>query len=106
MGKIRIMKKNDEYSSEYEIGDVLKQPEPGMAAFILLEKQEGRYLWIKKNTWKLIQNRRAKKRFPPEIFRKEILYSILKESGFQKKLQNISIRYWHLHNTQKQENVW
>ena len=47
--KIKIVKKTDEYSSEYQIGDILRLREPGTEECTLLGKQEFRFLWIERN---------------------------------------------------------
>ncbi len=31
MAKIRVIKKNDDYSMDYQVGDILEVTEPGMA---------------------------------------------------------------------------
>ena len=35
MRRIRIIKKNDEYTSEYQVGDIFRSPGHGMAGFTL-----------------------------------------------------------------------
>lgn len=47
--KIKIVKKTDEYSSEYQIGDILRLRAPGTEECTLLGKQEFRFLWIERN---------------------------------------------------------
>ena len=39
MSRIRIIKKNDEYSQEYEVGDVLRQKEPGTGSSYFRENR-------------------------------------------------------------------
>ena len=58
MRRIRIIKKNDEYSQEYEVGDVFGQKEPGTGEFIFPGEPEFRYLWIKRSIQNLDQNQR------------------------------------------------
>ena len=59
MPRVRIIKKNDEYSSEYEI--FLKSQEPGTAAYTLRENPGFRFLWTRTNIWNWIQKHRSKK---------------------------------------------
>lgn len=49
MSRIRIVKKNDEYTSEYQVGDLFEIQAPGMEASILWENQVRLFLWIKRN---------------------------------------------------------
>ena len=49
MSRIRIIKKNDEYSQEYEVEMFLRQKEPGTGEFIFPGEPEFRYLWIKRS---------------------------------------------------------
>ena len=50
MSRIRIVKKNDEYTSEYQVGEsVCRLQAPGMEASILWENQVRLFLWIKRN---------------------------------------------------------
>lgn len=49
MSRIRIVKKNDEYTSEYQVGICLRLQAPGMEASILWENQVRLFLWIKRN---------------------------------------------------------
>ena len=61
MPRVRIIKKNDEYSSEYDLGDNLKSQEPGTAAYTLRENPGFRFLWTRMNIWNWTQNHRSKK---------------------------------------------
>ena len=58
MRRIRIIKKNDEYSQEYEVEMFLRQKEPGTGEFIFPGEPEFRYLWIKRSIQNLDQNQR------------------------------------------------
>lgn len=49
MNKIKIIKKNDEYSSEYQIGDTFEIEAPGTVVSILSERPAHRFLLIKMN---------------------------------------------------------
>ena len=56
MSRIRIIKKNDEYTSEYDIGDIFEVEAPGTAASILQENSACRFLLTRKNIWNWIRN--------------------------------------------------
>ena len=49
MSRIKIVKKNDEYTSEYQVGDLFEITGTGMEASILWENQVRLFLWIKRN---------------------------------------------------------
>lgn len=53
MSKVKIIKKNDEYSLEYNIGDICEVTGTwyGMVVCISQESLEYRYLWIRKSIW-------------------------------------------------------
>ena len=53
MPRVRIIKKNDEYSSEYDLG--------GTAAYTLRENPGFRFRWTRMNIWNWTQNHRSKK---------------------------------------------
>lgn len=46
MSKIRIVKKNDDYSSEYAVGDVFETTGTWYGGVNIYGKQVCRYLWI------------------------------------------------------------
>ena len=58
MRRIRIIKKNDEYSQEYEVGDVFETEGTWYGEFIFPGEPEFRYLWIKRSIQNLDQNQR------------------------------------------------
>ena len=91
---------------KYEIGDVFETTGTWYGGVHIVGKTGVPVSLDKRDTWNLIQNLESKEEISTRDIQAGDMYSILKENGFQKKLQNISIRYWHLHNTQKQENVW
>ena len=49
MSRIRIVKKNDEYTSEYQVGDLFEITGTWYEASILWENQVRLFLWIKRN---------------------------------------------------------
>ena len=59
MPRVRIIKKNDEYSSEYDLGDIFEIT--GTAAYTLRENPVFRFLWTRMNIWNWTQNHRSKK---------------------------------------------
>lgn len=107
MGKIRIMKKNDEYSSEYEVGDIFEITGTWYGGVHILGKTGVPVSLDKEEYMELNTEPESKEEeISTRDIQEAILCSILKESGFQKRLQNIFIRYWHLHNIQKQGKGW
>ena len=64
MSRIRIIKKNDEYSSEYEVGDIFEIQGHGTAASISRGNPAFRSLWIKESirSWTQNPNRRQKRK--------------------------------------------
>ena len=49
MSRIRIVKKNDEYTSEYQVGDLFEITGTWYGGVILWENQVRLFLWIKRN---------------------------------------------------------
>lgn len=60
MDKIKIIKKNDEYSSEYQIGDTFKIEGTWYVVFISSAKPAHRFLLIKMSIFIWMQIRKIK----------------------------------------------
>lgn len=106
MGKIRIMKKNDEYSSEYEIGDVFETTGTWYGGVHIVGKTGVPVSLDKEEYVEINTEPESKEEISTRDIQEGDIVQHFKREWVSEKLQNISIRYWHLHNTQKQENVW
>ena len=100
MSRIRIINKNDEFNSDYDIGD--------MAAYMSKENPEYRSRWTKTSMSSLIlnRNRPQKNRKYRETYVSAISCSILRGNGFLLKHRNICIRYSLSRSTQKPVKDW
>ena len=113
MNKIKIIKKNDEYSSEYQIGDTFKIEGTWYGGVHIIAKT-GRLPQHK--PVRLSQKHHLLLRFlpiPKKIMQNPSMKSMLaiscaisKENGYQKRAPNISTRYWLLLNIPKQTKSW
>ena len=100
MAKIRIIKKNNDCSMEYEVGDICEVTGTCMAASTSMAVPESRFPLIKKNIWNSTQNQKnltaqkmkAHRNHRNTIFMQATLYSISKENGYPRILTNISIK--------------
>lgn len=61
MPRVRIIKKNDEYSSEYDLGDIFEITGIWYGGYTLRENPVSRSLWTRTNIWNWTQNRRSKR---------------------------------------------
>ena len=129
MNKIKIIKKNDEYSSEYQIGDTFKIEGTWYGgvhiigktgAPVSLDKDEYIYLDAdpenKIDSSSVISHPESSAStlpIPKKITQNPSIKSMLaiscaisKENGYQKRAPNTSTRYWLLLNIPKQTKSW
>ena len=136
MNKIKIIKKNDEYSMEYEVGDIFEPTGTWYGGVhisgksgvpVSLEKEE--YIELgTKNTEPELPLEEGTERdiyegdnvplitislrtflqweFRSEIFMRGTLSVILRENGYHRRPQNIFTRCWLLQATQKPGSAW
>lgn len=104
MSKVRIIKKNDEYTLEYQVGDICEVTGTWYGGVhiigksgvpVSLDKEE----YVELDTEPEIKEEIVEK----EIFVWEILCSTLKESGCHGRLRNIYIKCLRLHTIRRQE---
>ena len=100
MAKIRIIKKNNDCSMEYEVGDIC-EVDRYLDGGVHINGRSGIPVsLIKKNIWNSTQNRKnltVRKmktlwKHRNTIFMQATLYSISKENGYPRILPNISIK--------------
>ena len=120
MNKIKIIKKNDEYSSEYQIGDTFKIEGTWYGgvhiigktgAPVSLDKDE--YIYLDANPENKAASTSVILPIPKKITQNPSMKSMLaiscaisKENGYQKRAPNTSTRYWLLLNIPKQTKSW
>ena len=61
MPRVRIIKKNDEYSSEYDLGDIFEITGTWYGGVHIRENPGFRFRWTRMNIWNWTQNHRSKK---------------------------------------------
>ena len=61
MPRVRIIKKNDEYSSEYDLGDIFEITGTWYGGVHIEGKSGVPVRWTRMNIWNWTQNHRSKK---------------------------------------------
>lgn len=98
--KIRIVKKNDEYNSEYEVGDVFEVTGTWYGGVHIIGKT-GVPVSLDKDEYAELGKEPDTPLTPAGIYRSATLFSILKERGCPQTHPNICTKYWPLPNIRK-----
>ena len=107
MSRVRIIKKNDEYTSEYQVGDIFQITGTWYGGVHIVGKS-GIPVSLDREEYMELDTEPEPKE--EETVRRDIregaLYSTLSGNGYQSIQQNICIRYLRLPSTQRQERSW
>lgn len=107
MSRVRIIKKNDEYTSEYQVGDIFQITGTWYGGVHIVGKS-GIPVSLDREEYMELDTEPE----PEEeetvrgISERGTLYSTLSGNGYQSTQQNICIRYLRLPSTQRRERSW
>lgn len=108
MSRIRIIKKNDEYTSEYDIGDIF-EVEGTWYGGVHITGKTGVPISLDREEYMELDTEPEPEPMPEELqrdIRPGDIVRHLKESGFPRKLQNICTKSLLLPSIRKQEKCW
>ena len=131
MKQVKIIKKKDDYTMEYEVGDICKvtgtwyggvhiEGKTGIPVsidrdeYVELDEQERPvndtaktvHSELKHEARSLRQMNQMRKMFRKETLKLEISFVILSGSGYLRRVQSICIRFLLLHSIRRMERSW
>ena len=95
MKQVKIIKKKDDYTMEYEVGDICKVTGTWYGG-----------VHIEGKTGIPVQMNQMRKMFRKETLKLEISFVILSGSGYLRRVQSICIRCLLLHSIQRMVRSW
>ena len=105
MSRIRIIKKNDEYTSEYEIGDIFNV-EGTWYGGVHITGKSGVPVSLDKEEYQELDTEPEPEIEEEELQRDICVGDIVHGNGYPLKLRNICIKYLPSHSIRKPVNVW
>ena len=111
MPRVRIIKKNDEYSSEYDLGDIFEITGT-LYGGVHIEGKSGVPVSLDKDEYMELDTEPQEQKNPAvgEVPERDIfvgdICNILNGSGCLLKLRNTYTRFWHLRSIRRRERSW
>ena len=101
MKQVKIIKKKDDYTMEYEVGDICKVTGTWYGG-VHIEGKTGIPVSIDRDE----QMNQMRKMFRKETLKLAISFVILSGSGYLRRVQSICIRCLLLHSIRRMERSW